>query len=721
MIETFVSYIQNKDDEYVIFDIGSRDCLQSIEFYKTFPRAKIYAFECNPNTLELCKKNIEPYTERITLIEGAVCDYDGDISFYPIDKDKTVTTWPDGNPGASSLFKSSGKYPIEKYVQYEIKTNCHRLDTVMEKYNIPKVDIIWMDLQGAELLALKGLGTHIDNVRYINTEASYIEIYSGQVMFNELNDYLIKNSFRIKNNVGLSGWFEDVIYEKIQDTFDLTLYNYNKHSQRGHDGILSKIMKELNIQTGFFIEFGAWDGIYLSNCRYLYENGWGGCFIEASTAKYLELSKNYKNKNNIVCVNKFVYPNESEGDTLDKIYKQYLDGIEIDLLSIDIDGRDYEIFEKLELRPKVIIIEGGFSFHPCIREKIPYNIASNNIQQPLYVMCELAKKKNYTPICFNQDTFLLRNDLFDKYSYFQNIKNDFYHLWKSAYYNIFTKEDRIWLNNYRRNMDIIHKYENPYYYVVGLEETLNVFDVVIPVGPNDKDIVENQIKFTKKNILGYRHIYLICYDPNIVIDGCITVDEKIFPFSIETVEQIHGSSERNGWYLQQLLKLYAGTVIPNILERYLVIDTDTFFIKPTRFIDNNICLYNYGYENHTPYFEHINRLNLGLSRVFPDKSGICHHMMFETKYVKEIIDLVEKTYSSEFYKVFLGLVSEKNIKYSGASEYELYFNYMFKYHSDKVRIRKLEWKNHDELLKNSQLDYISVHHYYRSPNLNFDI
>ena len=35
------------------------------------------------------------------------------------------------------------------------------------------------------------------------------------------------------------------------------------------------------------------------------------------------------------------------------------------------------------------------------------------------------------------------------------------------------------------------------------------FDIVIPVGPNDKSIIEQQIKYTKKNIIGYRNIYLI--------------------------------------------------------------------------------------------------------------------------------------------------------------------------------------------------------------------
>ena len=47
MIDRFCSYILDKMKEYVIFDIGARDCLESIQFYKKFPNAKIYSFECN--------------------------------------------------------------------------------------------------------------------------------------------------------------------------------------------------------------------------------------------------------------------------------------------------------------------------------------------------------------------------------------------------------------------------------------------------------------------------------------------------------------------------------------------------------------------------------------------------------------------------------------------------------------------------------------------------
>lgn len=214
MIETFINTVPlDSNKEYIIFDVGSRDCEQSIEFYKAFPNAKIYAFECNPNTLPICKRNIENYHDRITLIEGAVADYDGEITFYPIDQQRTVTSWKDGNPGASSLFKSNGAYTAETYVQNEIRTNCHRLDSVMKRYDIPRVDVIWMDLQGAELMALKGLGEHLKTVQYIHTEACHIPIYSGQAIFNDIHHFLIANNMKIKNNISLSGWFEDVIYE----------------------------------------------------------------------------------------------------------------------------------------------------------------------------------------------------------------------------------------------------------------------------------------------------------------------------------------------------------------------------------------------------------------------------------------------------------------------------------------------------------------------------
>jgi hypothetical protein len=235
------------------------------------------------------------------------------------------------------------------------------------------------------------------------------------------------------------------------------------------------------------------------------------------------------------------------------------------------------------------------------------------------------------------------------------------------------------------------------------------FDIIIPVGPNDSNIIKQQIIYTKRNIIGYRNIYLVVSDSSVDIDGCIIIPETIFPFSIKTIETIHGKSSRCGWYLQQLIKLYAGNIIPGILEKYLVIDSDTHFLKPTKFINIEKPLYAYGSEHHEPYFEHMKRIDPSFIKVDKERSGICHHMLFETIYINEIIQLVEERHNDTFYNVFIKQLDATNFSNSGASEYELYYNYMLQYHHDKIKIRHLRWENLKQLSNSGINDYESIH------------
>lgn len=246
---------------------------------------------------------------------------------------------------------------------------------------------------------------------------------------------------------------------------------------------------------------------------------------------------------------------------------------------------------------------------------------------------------------------------------------------------------------------------------------MNLFDIVIPVGPNDADVIERQLTFTKQNIIGYRNIYLICYDPTITFEGCITIDEQIFPFSKDTIHILNPTikTSRIGWYLQQLLKLYSGTVIPDILDRYLAIDSDTFFLKPTTFVENNKCLYSFGSEYNPSYFTHMASLHELFVKKFPDISGICHHMIFETAYVTELISMVETKHNKVFHEVFIESVTVNTYPYSGASEYELYFNYIVENHADKIKIRELRTSNVSNAgFKDLDYDHVSYHYYMRS-------
>ena len=75
------------------------------------------------------------------------------------------------------------------------------------------------------------------------------------------------------------------------------------YAQFGEDLILLDFFKKKKLDKGFFFEFGAWDGIYLSNCRMFYELGWQGCFIEADKKKFIDLKKNYHNDPKVKLIN----------------------------------------------------------------------------------------------------------------------------------------------------------------------------------------------------------------------------------------------------------------------------------------------------------------------------------------------------------------------------------------------------------------------------------
>jgi hypothetical protein len=241
------------------------------------------------------------------------------------------------------------------------------------------------------------------------------------------------------------------------------------------------------------------------------------------------------------------------------------------------------------------------------------------------------------------------------------------------------------------------------------------FDIVVCVGHHDEDIIEKVLVYTKKNILDHRNIYLVCANKFLEIEGAITIDERIFPFTIEDVQSIQGTRDRNGWYLQQLLKMYSGLIIPGILEKYLIIDCDTYFLKPTKFLtEDNKCIFTTGTEYHTPYFEHMNRLHPSLKKVHP-LSGISHHTFFDTVLVKEMIKLIEDYHNNlkPFWKIFLDEIDPAHYERSGSAENELYFTYVYIYHPSRMEIRQLHWGNSSTLDLNSNCDFLSVHWYIR--------
>lgn len=210
-IAKIVNHFIGATNARVVVEIGAKDCTETVGLAERFPKAHIYSFECNPATLPLCRSKVAGNVS-ITLIEKAVSDRDGVVTFFPIDAEKTKTPWMDGNQGASSLFRASGKYPKETYVQKEITVPSVTLLSFMKEKSISEIDLLWMDIQGAELMALKSAGEQLLGVKIIHLEVEFMEIYSNQPLMADIKDYLNKNGFSLYAFTNFGRYSGDAVF-----------------------------------------------------------------------------------------------------------------------------------------------------------------------------------------------------------------------------------------------------------------------------------------------------------------------------------------------------------------------------------------------------------------------------------------------------------------------------------------------------------------------------
>lgn len=253
----------------------------------------------------------------------------------------------------------------------------------------------------------------------------------------------------------------------IAEVNDSSLLYYwgNIHSQRGQDGILAEIFRRLNIRNGLFIEFGAWDGIYLSNSRWLYEQGWRGVWIEGNKKKFDRLSEFYGNKT-VNILGKVGAPSFGlDGQTVSELLTDHaVNGEDVTFLSIDVDGPDLDIFEDCGIRPPVVLIEGGANFNPEIKTRLPSQI-SWKFQQPLQVIRDVAKATGYEVVCWCQDAYLVRTDLAGDFTKFSTLS-----LYRDGFF--FMNEE--WRESIRqtRNLPEIVNIETQ---ILGVELDRNLF------------------------------------------------------------------------------------------------------------------------------------------------------------------------------------------------------------------------------------------------------
>jgi hypothetical protein len=185
----------------------------------------------------------------------------------------------------------------------------------------------------------------------------------------------------------------------------------NVYSQNGEDGIIEWVFSRIPPRHRVCVEFGAWDGRNLSNTFNLVaHHGWKAVYIEADPRKFEDLKRTaaaYPGIAPLCC--RVAASGES---SLDRILERQNIPDDFDLLSIDIDGNDYDVWEAIERHhPTMVIVEYNVSFPPDY--KFIDRGGSAYMGTSPASFAELAKRKGYALLgCVGTNLLFLREQYF---------------------------------------------------------------------------------------------------------------------------------------------------------------------------------------------------------------------------------------------------------------------------------------------------------------------
>lgn len=148
-----------------------------------------------------------------------------------------------------------------------------------------------------------------------------------------------------------------------QGPLDLTECGLRVFSQFEEDGLLLAVFAAIGADHQTFVDIGSGDGIN-SNCANLALNfGWHGLYLDGDAAKIAQGEAFYTNHPDT-----FLYPPAFRAamvtrDNINALIAHAGFGGPVDLLSLDIDGNDYWIWDALTaVQPRVVIVESNAAF-----------------------------------------------------------------------------------------------------------------------------------------------------------------------------------------------------------------------------------------------------------------------------------------------------------------------------------------------------------------------
>jgi FkbM family methyltransferase len=329
-----------------ILHIGAH-LAEEAELYHFHNKTVVWV-EANPELYNKLNEIVKRYKKQMA-INALISDkkdkyYDFKISNNSEGISSSIFDFGPYHQGKKSLWK--GDFKMIKSIGLKSET----IKSIYEKYGLKEKNLylLVLDIQGSELLALKGAEEILDDYNYVWTEVSTVEIYKGGVLWPKLKKFINDR-----------GFFEGYLKFKNSDKI-VTNVLFKKNLEFNGDTILSNriafLVKKENIDN--IVETGTFLG---NTTRFFGKISKKVYSIESNKEFYnfakerLDIGKNVK-----------FYFGQSQ-DLLDKIIKK-IDGKTLFFLDAHWDKpcptpHELDAIAKCKIKPFILIHDFKVPFH----------------------------------------------------------------------------------------------------------------------------------------------------------------------------------------------------------------------------------------------------------------------------------------------------------------------------------------------------------------------
>lgn len=178
-------------DAPMIVEAGAFDGRDTKAFAERWPKGHVYAFEPHP-VLVAQAREVTGGLANVSIIEAALSDGGAaTIAFHSFSEG-------DEAHGSSSILKPDDHLRLAPQIRFgrTINVPAVTLDAWHASVGAPRIDLLWLDLQGAELQALKAGERCLAAVQVCHIEVSRRPLYSGGARFPEVDAFLSARGFR---------------------------------------------------------------------------------------------------------------------------------------------------------------------------------------------------------------------------------------------------------------------------------------------------------------------------------------------------------------------------------------------------------------------------------------------------------------------------------------------------------------------------------------------